>query len=324
VFLECKTYRWREHCGHGFDNHIGYRTEAEFLAWQERDPIATLERQLEAEGGFDAQLLELFRGGVRSEIVQAFAAAARSMTPFGNPDLASSFTPAELNRIIRQMDKRGWQIMTHAIGDAGVRMTLDAYEAAAASSPAPARGRRHRIEHIETVDAADIPRFGALGVIASQEPYHGTPTPNQIEVWAGNIGPDRASRAWVWKSIKDAGGRLAFGSDWPVVTLDPRVGLNMAVNRTTNDGKPEGGWLPEQKLTIPEAIDAYTSGAAYASFDEQRKGTLSPGMLADIVILSGDIFAAPPERLLDAVVDVTVFDGKVVYSREATALTDAN
>ncbi len=270
----------------------------------------------------------LFKTGMVKLMVDGVIEAhtAYMLKPYANKATTGkpNYSVAELNRIVKQMDLRGWQIMIHAIGDGGVRMALDALEGASAANPPPARGRRHRLEHIETIDPADIPRFGALGIIASQQPYHGTPTANQIDVWAGNIGPERASRAWVWKSIKDAGGRIAFGSDWPVVTLDPRVGLNMAVNRTTNDGNPEGGWLPEQRLTIPDAVDAYTRGAAYASFDEQRKGSLAPGMLADIAILSGDIFAAPPERLLDAVVDVTIFDGKVVYSREAGTTTDSN
>jgi len=138
-------------------------------------------------------------------------------------------------------------------------------------------------------------------------------------VWSENIGPERASHGWVWRDIMKAGGRLTFGSDWPVVTLDPRFGLQVAVNRLSPTGEPAGGWLPSQKLPLTTAIDGYTSGAAYASFDEQRKGTLAKGMLADIVVLSTDIFAAPPERVLDAKVDVTIFDGKVVYARGEAA-----
>lgn len=140
-------------------------------------------------------------------------------------------------------------------------------------------------------------------------------------MWSANLGPERASRGWVWKNIKDSRGRVAFGCDWPVVSLDPRLGLNMAVSRTTPDGRPEGGWLPEQRLPLTAAIDAYTRDAAYASFDEHRKSSLARGMLADLVILSADIFSLPPERLLDAAVDVTIFDGKVVYMRE-TSTTD--
>lgn len=228
------------------------------------------------------------------------------------------FTAEELGRLVTSFDARGWQIMIHAIGDGGIRMALDAFEAAASGNPPVLRGRRHRIEHVETTDMADIPRFGQLGVIASMQPFHANPSPNQISVWTANIGDERASRGWVYRSIHQAGGRLAFGSDWPVVTLDPRCGLNMAVNRTTPEGTPSGGWYPAERLPLGVALEAYTSAAAWASFDEQRKGRLAPGQLADIVILSKDLFSLPASRLLEAEVTTTIFDGKVVYSREKT------
>lgn len=252
-------------------------------------------------------------------VIEAHTAAM--LEPYANKATSgmATFTSAELNRIVTLLDRRGWQIWIHAIGDRGIRMALDAFEAAGRANPAPARGRRHRIEHIESIDPADLPRFGALGVIASMQPFHANPDPSMGTVWTENIGPERASRAWLWHSIANAGGRVAFGSDWPVVTLDPRMGLQVAVNRLSPKGEPEGGWLPDERLPLTAAIDAYTSGAAYASFDEQRKGTLTKGMLADIVVLSTDIFDAPPERVLDAQVAVTIFDGKVVYDRaEAT------
>ncbi len=242
---------------------------------------------------------------------------ASMLEPYSNRPTKGmpNFTPEELNRIVSLLDRRGWQVWIHAIGDGGVRMALDALEAAAKANPTPARGRRHRIEHIETIDPADVPRFGTLGVIASMQPFHANPDPGMGSVWTANIGDERASRAWLWNSISKAGGRLAFGSDWPVVTLDPRMGLQVGANRTSPTGEPEGGSIPGERLPLAAIIDAYSSGAAYASFDEQRKGTLAKGMLADIVIFSTDIFRAPPERVLDAVVDVTIFDGKVVYNR---------
>jgi predicted amidohydrolase YtcJ len=207
------------------------------------------------------------------------------------------FTPEQLNKVVAMLDKRGWQVMTHAIGDAAVRMTLDAYQAAAQANPAPERGRRHRIEHIETIDPADIPRFGKLGVVAAMQPIHATPSPTPGDVWSTNIGEARAGRGWVWNSIAKAGGRLAFGSDWPVMSLDPLKGLHVAVARTTQDGKPEGGWVPAERLTLRKAIDAYTRDAAWASFDDQRKGMLAKDMLADIVVLADDIFTGPASRL---------------------------
>jgi predicted amidohydrolase YtcJ len=224
------------------------------------------------------------------------------------------FTADDLTRRIAKLDKDGWQILVHAIGDGAVRASLDAIEQAAKTNPAPARGRRHRLEHIETIDPADIPRFGALGVIASQQPFHGTPAPSQMTVWTANIGGERASRGWAYHSIMAAGGRLAFGSDWPVVTLDPRTGIHTAVTRTTVDGLPEGGWYPAERIPLTAAVDAYTSGAAWASFDEQRKGRLARDLLADVVVLSSDIFQ-PDAHVMDAVVETTIFDGKIVYTR---------
>ena len=226
---------------------------------------------------------------------------------------------AALNAAVTAADRAGLQVYLHAIGDRGVRMALDAHEAAArANGP---RDRRGRIEHIETIDPADIARFGALGVIAAQQPYHGSPAPNQIDVWKTNLGEPRASRSWVYNSLLSSGAHIAFGSDWPVVSLDPRLGLHVATTRTSLDGLPEGGWIPTERLTLAQAIDGYTSAGAWASFDEQRKGTLERGMLADIVILTSDIFE-PGARLLDSQVALTIFDGRVVFDREQVGKTE--
>ena len=233
------------------------------------------------------------------------------------------FTPAELNAIVGMLDARGWQVMTHAIGDAAVRLTLDAYQYAAKTNPAPVRGRRHRVEHIETVAATDVPRFATLGVVASMQPVHATPSPTPGDVWSTNIGDERAGQGWLWASIAKPGGPIAFGSDWPVMTLDPRAGLHVATTRTTPEGLPKGGWLPDERLALRKAIQGYTRDAAWASFDEQRKGTLERDMLADIVVLSEDIFAAPAGRLSEAEVVVTIMDGKVVYRRDPPETTTA-
>jgi len=205
--------------------------------------------------------------------------------------------------------------MTHAIGDGAVRMTLDAYEEAARINPAPARGRRHRIEHAETIAPSDIPRFGASNTIVSYMPFHANPTPAQLTVWTANIGAERASRGWIVRRMLESGARVTLGSDWPVVDLDPRLQMHMAVTRRTPDGQPPDGWLPEQAISLEQAIEGTTAWPAYASFEDHRKGRLAPGLLADVVILSGDIFAWPPDRLLDAHVSMTIFDGKVVYER---------
>ncbi|HEX6163814.1 MAG TPA: amidohydrolase [Vicinamibacterales bacterium] len=251
---------------------------------------------------------------------------AAMLEPYANRPAVKGdarFTPEQLNKVVTMLDQRGWQVMTHAIGDAAVRMTLDAYQAAAKANPAPERGRRHRIEHIETIDPADIPRFGKLGVIAAMQPVHGTPSPTPGDVWSVNIGEERAARGWVWNSISRSGGRLAFGSDWPVMTIDPLKGLHVAVTRTTQEGLPSGGWVPAERLPIRKAVDAYTRDAAFASFDELRKGMLARDMLADIVVLTEDIFSGPASRLTATEVAVTIADGKVVYRRDPPENTTA-
>jgi predicted amidohydrolase YtcJ len=230
----------------------------------------------------------------------------------GRPD----HTPASMNRIVAMMDRRGWQILIHAIGDAGIRMSLDALAAADSANPAPAGGRRHRIEHIEAVSAADIPRFGQLGVIASMQPFHASPNDNIFNVWAANIGPERASRGWAWKSIMDSGAHLAFGTDWPVVGIDPRPGMHVALTRQTPMGKPAQGFVPSQRLPVATVLKTYTAGNAWAEFDDQRKGVLRAGMLADVAVWSTDLLALPVDKVKDASVRMTILDGRVVF--EAT------
>jgi predicted amidohydrolase YtcJ len=243
------------------------------------------------------------------------AGTAAMLAPFadGTESGTATIAPDDFNRIVRVLDRAGWQILTHASGDRAVNMALTAYEHAVRSNPLPERGRRHRIEHLETVDAGDLPRFGALGVVASMQPSLGSPS--QIDGWFKNVGPERASRGWPYHSIAAGAGRLAFGSDWPRGALNPLLGLHTAVTRTTPDGLPEGGWYPGEQLALTTAIDAYTSGAAWASFDEQRKGSLAAGMLADLVVLPEDIFEAPASRLASTRVDVTIFDGRIVFRR---------
>lgn len=241
---------------------------------------------------------------------------ALMLAPFDNNAATTglpNYSADELDRIVRVLDARGYQIMIHAIGDGGVRRVLDAFERAAMANPAPARGRRHRVEHIETMAMADIPRFKALGAIGSFQPPHAR-LMNAAEPrgpWAGNIGPDRTSRGWMWKSVHDEGGRIAFGSDWPVASLNPLVGLWVGVNRIGQRA------VPSQRMSIGELIDGYTHDAAYASFDEQVKGRVAVGQLADLAVLSRDVLTAPPAAADDVQVAVTVFNGAVVYRRGA-------
>lgn len=222
--------------------------------------------------------------------------------------------PANYNAAVAELDKQGLQLFTHAIGDSGIRMALDAYENAEQQNHK--HDRRSRIEHIETVSAADIPRFGQLGVIASMQPLHSYPDSDTLDVWARNVGADRASRAWAWKSISDAGGHLAFGSDWPVVTLSPWEGIQTAVTRQTAEGTPAGGFAPEQRLTVEQAVDAYTLGAAFAGRREKSEGSLEEGKLADLIIVSQNIFDINPHKIGGTKVVTTILGGRIVYQAE--------
>jgi predicted amidohydrolase YtcJ len=223
--------------------------------------------------------------------------------------------PDKYTAAVAELDKRGLQLFTHAIGDYAVRTALDAYENAETVNHT--EDRRPRIEHIETIAAADIPRFGKLGVIASMQPLHAYPDEDTLRVWAGNNGPDRASRAWVWNSIAKAGGHLAFGSDWNVVTLNPWEGLEMSVTRQTTEGTPAGGWLPEERITLRQAVEGYTLGAAYAGRREKTEGSIEPGKLADFIIVSQDIFEIDPHAIAKTKVVKTIVGGRVVYEGDA-------
>jgi predicted amidohydrolase YtcJ len=252
-------------------------------------------------------------------IVKAFAdgvvesRTASLMEPYmgmeaGDPGAlgAPLWQRGELAEAVRVASARGWQVEVHAIGDAAIRQALDAF----ASTD---RRRRHRIEHIEAPAASDIGRFAELGVIASMQPQHAEPVRNLLEVWATNLGAERASRGWPWASILRSGGRLAFGTDWPVVPLDPAASLHVAVNRQTLTGEPRDGWIPGERLAPADAVAAWTWGAAYAEHMEHEKGALRAGMLADIAVLDRDILAMPADELARIKVEATVVGGRLVY-----------
>jgi len=223
--------------------------------------------------------------------------------------------PEKYKAAVAEIDKRGFQMFTHAIGDYAVRTALDAYEDAETRNHK--RDHRPRIEHIETIAASDISRFGKLGVIASMQPLHSYPDADTLEVWVHNVGPERASRAWAWKSISDAGGHICFGSDWPVVTLNPWEGIQTAVTRQTADGKPEAGFVPEQRLTVAQAIDGYTSGAAFCGRHEKTEGSLETGKFADLIILSQNIFDIDAHKIGATKVVTTIVGGRLVYQADA-------
>ncbi len=222
----------------------------------------------------------------------------------------SVFTAEVYNEMVERFDRAGFQIYTHAIGDRAVRMALDAYERAQQINKRP--NARFRIEHIETISPTDIPRFARLGVLASMEPIHADPGTN--EVWVAAVGPVRERYAFAWAELLRGGARLVFGSDWPAcISLNPIRGLHSAVNQRTIDGQPPDGWVPQQRLSIAQALRAYTYWGAYASFEEGIKGRLAPGMLADVIVFSQDLFSIDPMKIHQTHVVLTVFDGKVIY-----------
>jgi predicted amidohydrolase YtcJ len=288
------------------------RPDGTLDAWRATlDEYEVLVGDLRGGDWLDAGVLKAYADGV----IETRTAAM--LDPYVDDDSTghAEWEPDALDAFTAEADRRGWQLQIHAIGDRGIRMALDAYERAAAANPA--RDRRHRIEHIETVTRADIPRFGRLGVVASMQPYHADPSPNQTDVWATNIGPERAGQAWSWASIRREGGVVALGSDWPVVPFDPFLALNAAVNRQTVEGHPAGGWLPSEKLSLPDALAAYGHGSAYAAFADGRRGTLRVGGDADLVVLDRDILAGGPSSIIGTTVALTVAGGRIVHRSEA-------
>jgi len=205
-------------------------------------------------------------------------------------------------------DRAGLQVEVHAIGDRANATLLDVYEEVERTNPP--RDRRFRIEHAQHLRAADIPRFGKLGVIASVQPYHAVDDGRWAET---RIGPERAKTSYAFRSLLDSGATVVFGSDWDVAPLSPILGIHAAATRRTPDGKHPEGWIPEQKVSVEEALRAYTVKAAWAEFAETEKGTLAPGRLGDFVILSDDILSIAPEAIERAKVVTTVVGGKIVF-----------
>jgi predicted amidohydrolase YtcJ len=211
---------------------------------------------------------------------------------------------------ILDADHAGLQVAVHAIGDKANHNILNLFEEAANKNGA--RDRRFRIEHAQHLRADDIPRFAKLHVIASMQPYHAIDDGRWAEK---RIGAERAKGTYAFRSLLDSGAVLAFGSDWHVAPMEPIMGIYAAATRRTLDGKHPDGWVPEQKITVAEAIRAYTWGSAYASFEDNIKGAIEPGKLADMAVLSSDILTIDPAAIDKVKVAITVFDGKVVYRR---------
>jgi hypothetical protein len=218
--------------------------------------------------------------------------------------------PERHYREMRDADAAGLQIALHAIGDRANGVALDLWQRLAAENGP--RDRRPRIEHAQHLRPSDVARFAAAGVIASVQPYHCLDDGRWAE---RKIGVERARSAYAFRSLIDAGAVVAFGSDWWVAPLDPLLTIYAAVTRRTLDGKHPDGWMPQQKVSVSEAVRACTYQGAYASGEEHIKGSLEPGKLADFVVLSHDLFAIDPVAIRDARVEMTVFDGRVVFER---------
>jgi hypothetical protein len=217
---------------------------------------------------------------------------------------------ADMRRWIGAADSAGLQVAVHAIGDRANATLLSIFDSLArAHGP---RDRRFRIEHAQHLRPEDIAVFGRVGVIASMQPYHAIDDGRWVEQ---RIGPVRIRTTYAFRSLLDSGARLAFGSDWTVAPLDPLLGFYAAVTRRTLDGKHPGGWVPEQKISVGEALRAYTVGNAYATFDEASRGTLAPGHEADLVVLDRDLFTTPLDSLDQARVRYTIVGGRVVFRR---------
>jgi len=217
----------------------------------------------------------------------------------------------DLNQTVALYDREGFQVMLHAIGDKAIHMALDAFEYAAKTNGTS--GRRHRVEHGEMPLLRDLPRFKQLGVIASTQAMFASPDATALGNFAVVLGPARASHADAFKIYDDAGAVQVFGSDWPVMPFAPLLGIYTAATRMTPQGTPAGGWYPENRIPVETALRHYTRDGAYASFAENIKGTLTPGKLADFVVLSEDILTIRPENILETNVLLTVMGGKDTY-----------
>jgi predicted amidohydrolase YtcJ len=279
--------------------------------WQKlRDAV-----QARTYGGADGRGDELLRVGALKGFVDGSLGShtAAFHQPFKDAPKDRGLLvnqPEALYTWISGADKANLQVMVHAIGDRANGLLLDTYERIEKENGS--RDRRFRIEHAQHLTAADIGRFGPLGVIASMQPYHAIDDGRWAEQFIG----DRIKTTYAFRDLLDQHAELAFGSDWFVAPPTPLEGIYAAVTRRTLDDKNPGGWVPAQKITVEEAVTAYTATGAFASFEESRKGILSTGRLADLVMLDRNIFEIPPEQIRDAKVSTTILGGKVVYKKQ--------
>jgi predicted amidohydrolase YtcJ len=267
-----------------------------------------------AQADFGSDFVRI--GGVKGFMDGSLGSStAKMFDPYaGDPKNAGVYVtePGTMRSLVRAADAAGLNVCVHAIGDRANAVLLDTFaEVAKQNGP---KDRRFRIEHAQHLRPEDFKRFKGLGVIASMQPYHAIDDGRWAE---GRIGAKRCASSYAYRSLLDAGATLAFGSDWPVAPLDVMAGIDAAVNRRTLDGKHPGGWFPGQRITVGEAVRAYTLGSAFAGFQEKDRGTIEAGKLADFVLLSRDIFDAKEKGgIAQAKVLLTVVGGKVVFERK--------
>jgi predicted amidohydrolase YtcJ len=254
-------------------------------------------------------------GGVKGYVDGSLGSTtALFYSPYADdPSTSGVLTTPEdsLRRWIGSADSAGLQVVVHAIGERANGLLLDVFDSVAQAHGR--RDRRFRIEHAQHLRPQDIERIAETGVVASMQPYHAADDGRWAEK---RIGPERIKTTYAFRSLLDRGGHLAFGSDWTVAPIEPLLGIHAAVTRRTLDGKNPGGWVPEEKITVEEALAAYTVGDAYGIFAEDRRGRLAPGYQADLVLLDQDLTRIPPESIDQVKVRATIVAGRVVFSAE--------
>jgi predicted amidohydrolase YtcJ len=290
--------------------------------WEQVKEYIRIYRIPPASGGWGDQYIRL--GGLKAWVDGIMGnSTALFFEPYENqPDNYGQlrdimFPEGNLYRLIKEADLAGFTVTVHAIGDKANRILLDTYERVFKENPE--RDRRFRVVHAQVVSPLDIPRFGQLSLIAEVQPYHCIDDMRWMEE---RIGHDRARNAYAFRSLLNGGATLSFGSDWPGTNasyypINPLLGIYAAVTRQTLNGQPPGGWFPEQRVSVEEAIRFYTLDNAYATFEENIKGSIKEGKLADLVVLDRDILTGPPQELLETQVLYTFFEGRIVYQKGA-------
>jgi hypothetical protein len=320
------------------------RLTVRVAAWQNfEDPIERLKEQRAEFASFKIDPLRIRLTALKGYVDGTLGSRTAAMlAPFADDPHNSGIPrrpPEELTRMIVERDAAGFQIALHAIGDRANRMALEGFQATLGQSssklipsvgvqtvtPAkieirdPSTGtarayspRRHRIEHAQVVAPADFARFRSLGVVASMQPSHAI----SDKRWAQDrLGEYRVQGAYAWHMMKSHNVHVAFGTDWPVEPINPYLGLYAAVTRRSPEGDPPGGWWPQERLSIADAIRCYTAESAYASFEETQKGQIAPGMLADFVVHTRDLLTISPEEILQTEAAITILGGRVVYEK---------